>query len=385
MSHTSQAPDHLALAEQVAEEFRQRFLEVVALTDEFCHKHLNDEYQEACRRMAGLMCLPGFPVMQGKPASWASGIAYCVGQVNFLTDPTQTPHMRTEEIARAFGVSVATMQSKARTIREGLNLMPFDPEFTLPSRVADNPLVWMLEVNGLLIDIRHAHREAQVLAFEQGLIPYVPADGVPAHFDWPLARFSGAAEDVDDEPPAPRTDVIYQLKITLEGVEPTIWRRIEVPDCTLDRLHDYIQVAMGWEDCHMHQFIVGKVRFLVSEACDGDEDYDESWTLLSDIVPERSRKFRFMYEYDFGDGWRHEIAVERRAAPEAGVKYPRCVAGERACPLEDCGGAWRYMNLLDAIADPKHEHHDDYMEWCGELDPEAFDAEKTSQTLRRLR
>ena len=101
---------------------------------------------------------------------------YALGRVNFLTDPTQTPHMAAAEIASGFGVSQATMMSKARVIREGLDLMPFHPDWCLPSRLDDNPLVWMLEVNGLLMDIRMAPREAQVTAYENGLIPYVPAD-----------------------------------------------------------------------------------------------------------------------------------------------------------------------------------------------------------------
>lgn len=140
--------------DQIPEPFRERYLEITALSDAFCREHLNDEYRDACRRMAKLLCVPGSPVKQGKAASWACGIVYCVGQVNFLTDPSQTLHMRSEEIARGFGVSPATMQTKARTIRSGLELMDFDPEFTVPSRVPDNSFIWLLELNnGLIIDI----------------------------------------------------------------------------------------------------------------------------------------------------------------------------------------------------------------------------------------
>ncbi len=116
----------------------------------------------------------------------------------------------------------------------------------------------------------------------------------------------------------------------------------------------------------------------------GSDDNNAAEKLLSDIVPERSRKFRFAYEYDFGDGWKHEIAVERHGPPEKGVKYPRCLAGERACPPEDCGGPSGYMDLLAAIADPEHERHDEYMEWCGSLNPAAFECERVTRTLRRL-
>ncbi len=206
----------------------------------------------------------------------------------------------------------------------------------------------MLEVNGLLLDIRNAPREAQVDAYKKGLIPYVPADGRPKNVDWLPIDF-GLAAGAGEEG-MPRTDVIYQLKITLARVEPAVWRRIEVPDCTLADLHYYIQAAMGWQNCHLHQFIVGTERFIDVESFDGEcEDNDECDALLSDIVPERSRKFRFSYEYDFGDGWTHEIAVEHQGPPEKGVKYPRCLAGERACPPEDCGGPWGYVELLAAV------------------------------------
>lgn len=164
------------LLSDVPSEYRERFVEIVALTDEFCDRNLNDEYKAVSRKMAASLCQEGSPVLRGKVASWACGLVYAVGRVNFLTDPHQTPHMKAEEIAAGFGVSPATMHAKNREIQNGLDLMPLDPDFTIASRVDDNPLVWMLEVNGFLMDIRHAPREAQVVAYEKGLIPYIPAD-----------------------------------------------------------------------------------------------------------------------------------------------------------------------------------------------------------------
>jgi hypothetical protein len=146
------------------------------LTDAFCDAHLNAEYKGLCREMAVAVCQKGSPVLKGKTEGWAAGIVYALGRVNFLDDPSQTPHMKSMEIAEGFGVSMATMQAKAKVIREGLNLMPFHPDWSLPSRMDDNPLAWMLEVNGFLMDIRMAPREAQVAAYERGLIPYIPAD-----------------------------------------------------------------------------------------------------------------------------------------------------------------------------------------------------------------
>ncbi len=156
--------------------YTARFADLVRLADAFCGAHLNIEYKELCREMAIAVCQKGSPVLKGKCEGWAAGIVYAIGRVNFLDDPSQTPHMKSKQIAEGFGVSVATMQAKARVIREGLDLMPLHPDWSLPSRMDDNPLAWMLEVNGFFMDIRTAPREAQVAAYEKGLIPYIPAD-----------------------------------------------------------------------------------------------------------------------------------------------------------------------------------------------------------------
>ncbi|MBN2212595.1 MAG: hypothetical protein JW709_14450 [Sedimentisphaerales bacterium] len=163
-------------ANEVDDLYLGLFYDLVMSTDSFCDIHLNDEYKELCREMAVSVCQEGSPVLRGRPESWAAGVVYTLGQINFLTDPDQTPHMTAKQIAAGFGVSVATMQAKAKVIREGLDLMPFDPEWTLPSMMGENPLVWMVEVNGFLLDIRTAPREKQIAAFEEGLIPYIPAD-----------------------------------------------------------------------------------------------------------------------------------------------------------------------------------------------------------------
>lgn len=163
-------------ASDVPAEFRRDFLEIVALTDGFCTASLNDEYQQLCRAMAVAICQAGSPVNRGKRASWACGIVYSVGWVNFLTDPSQEPHVKADEIAKWFGVSMATMHNKSKVIREGLDLVPFDPDCCLRSRLEDNPLVWMIEIDGFIIDMRHAPREMQIAAYENGLIPYVPSE-----------------------------------------------------------------------------------------------------------------------------------------------------------------------------------------------------------------
>ncbi len=164
------------ISHMVPRKFRERFDEIVGLIDAFCDAHLNDEYKEICRNMAEALCQKDSPVLRGKAAGWACGIVYSVGWVNFLSDPSNSPHMTTMQIAQGFGVSEATLMLKSRQIREGLDLVPFDPDFTVASRLEDNPLVWMMKVDGLIIDVRHAPYEFQKSAYDAGLIPYIPAD-----------------------------------------------------------------------------------------------------------------------------------------------------------------------------------------------------------------
>ena len=179
MTDGENVPSNDALRDLMAEvpkAYAARFTDLVGLTDAFCDAHLNSEYKGLCREMAVAVCQKSSPALKGKTEGWAAGIVYALGRINFLDDPSQTPHMKSTEIAEGFGVSVATMQAKAKVIREGLDLVPFHPDWCLPSKMDDNPLVWMLELNGFLMDIRMAPREAQVVAYEKGLIPYIPAD-----------------------------------------------------------------------------------------------------------------------------------------------------------------------------------------------------------------
>jgi len=150
---------------------------IVALTDGFCRNHLDTEYSVLCRKLAGVLARKRpSPLTRGKPESWASGIVRVIGWVNFLGDPSQPHHMKMTDIDKGFGISEATGSAKSMAIRNLLKIHPLDPEWTLPSRMGDNPLVWMLEVNGLLVDIRRSPREVQEVAFRNGLIPYIPED-----------------------------------------------------------------------------------------------------------------------------------------------------------------------------------------------------------------
>ena len=185
----------------------------------------------------------------------------------------------------------------------------------------------------------------------------------------------------------PVTERLYQFKITLLKSWPPIWRRIQVKQCTLDKLHQHIQLAMGWTNSHLHQFKINGERYGDPELIDaGFEDFecvDSTVTKISKVVPQEGRRFQFTYEYDFGDGWEHEVLFEGCLRAEKGGRYPVCIEGERNCPPEDVGGVGGYAEFLEAIADPDNEQHDDFVEWGGNFDPETFAAEKATKKMRR--
>lgn len=174
--------------------------------------------------------------------------------------------------------------------------------------------------------------------------------------------------------------VAYQLKITLAGSKPAIWRRVVVPDCTLGELHATIQAAMGWTNSHLHMFEYRDDRFSDPRFELEAAEYDESQVYLSQLVDDGCKKLR--YEYDFGDDWMHTIQIEKSLDLKPEEKLPKCIKGAGACPPEDCGGVWGYQEFLEAIRDPKHKQHEEMVEWAGEdFDPNHFDLEVTNKVL----
>jgi len=178
---------------------------------------------------------------------------------------------------------------------------------------------------------------------------------------------------------------IYQLKITLRESRPPIWRRFQVrSDVTLAKLHRVIQEVMGWLDGHLHQFIVGRISYGVPDPDDLSGMRDERKMRLDQILSVPGR--RIVYEYDFGDGWEHEIVLEKILSPDPKARYPRCLDGARACPPEDSGGIYGYADFLEAIKNPDHEEHEEMLEWIGgEFDAEAFDLKAVNQSLKSIR
>lgn len=181
---------------------------------------------------------------------------------------------------------------------------------------------------------------------------------------------------------------IYQCKITLCKVSPPIWRRFQVrSDITLSDLHEVLQMVMGWENCHLYEFSYGKQRF--GEPDDeytsaGIEITDSEKVTFGQVIDRVEEKFN--YRYDFGDGWRHEIEVEKIFYPDKALSHPICLEGARACPPEDCGGTWGYEELLEALKNPDHKDHERLTTWVGgHFDPEVFDLEQINKHLKKLK
>ena len=164
----------------------------------------------------------------------------------------------------------------------------------------------------------------------------------------------------------------YRLKVTLRGSRPVIWRRVEVDArVTLFQLHQILQIVMGWTDSHLHQFRRGSTYYGESDPEFGMDRENERRARLREVL--RRPKDRMVYEYDFGDGWEHDIVLEA-IGPATGEKLPvRVLAGKCACPPEDVGGLGGYYRFLEAIQNPKHPEHREMLEWGGDFDPDAFE------------
>ena len=174
----------------------------------------------------------------------------------------------------------------------------------------------------------------------------------------------------------------HRLKVTLEGVEPPVWRRLVVPsEFTLFDLHCAIQVAMGWEDCHLHDFEIKRQRYALPDADDFGSPLDETRASLRDVAGPRAK---IRYQYDFGDSWNHVIVVEK-ILEDTEVAPPICTDGARACPPEDSGGPWGYSEKLQALADPEDEDNEELRDWMGEdFDPERFEIDAINRQLLKV-
>jgi hypothetical protein len=184
--------------------------------------------------------------------------------------------------------------------------------------------------------------------------------------------------------PTGRTDLggsVYQVKVTLKGIKPPIWRRVLLPpEISLERLHHVLQTVMGWTDSHLHEFIIDGVPYGDTSVDTGRDMKNEKRYRLNQVV--LGEKDKFSYIYDWGDYWDHEILVEKIVAHTESMAYPVCLAGRRACPPEDCGGPRGYEELVEILNDPSHPDHEDRFNWLpGDFDSERFDVESVNKAL----
>lgn len=192
-----------------------------------------------------------------------------------------------------------------------------------------------------------------------------------------------------------KSNMLYQLKITLEEIEPSIWRRVLVPaGITFYKLHKIIQATFGWQDYHLLDFDFGDVAvhipdpdYLPGELHRGARELNANRTKIDGLLVERKK---CVYTYDFGDNWRHEVILEKILPAEESRHYPLCIAGARHRPPEDVGGVSGYEEFLRIISDPEHPEHYDYLVWAEKdtdgrkFDPEYFNINEVNQALARL-
>ena len=183
------------------------------------------------------------------------------------------------------------------------------------------------------------------------------------------------------------TPNIYQLKISLNHIKPAIWRSFQVrSDVKLSKLHEIIQIVMGWENYHLYSFHAGGSTY-TDRASVEDDMYGMGYrdglkVKLSEVLSDVGDSI--IYRYDFGDDWEHTIELEKILAPSPGEKYPICIDGARACPPEDCGGAYGYEDLLRVLADPTDEEYEEMKSWVGpHFNPENFDPDIVNIGLPR--
>jgi hypothetical protein len=362
---TIAAPIDDPLLKQIPVDFHFDFVLIAECVDEFCEAHLDDECKAVCRRLLASLCHPSIPLGRGKRESWAAGVVYTLQRVNFLDDPAVEPHIDTKTIAAGFGVSVPTVYAKGKVIRKALDVGPFDADFVLPGTAASEFVEFLAKVT-----------------------PQVAGLDLPM----PLGNLlKGAIREplpvLEAEPP-PAASHGYELQVVLLNTSPEVSRTLRVPDLTFEELHFVLQGVFDWDEGHLHAFECDGFRVVdegeFQERMHEPDDRPEWATRLSQVLPDGGRRMpKFVYVYDFGDNWEHGVKMTRVLHGDEVPEHPMCIEGANAAPPEDCGGPWGYADLCDALADPTHPEHAEAMQWCGPLDPTAFDVEKTNAAIRR--
>lgn len=273
---------------------------------------------------------------------------------------------------------------------EGFGLPPAESEIGEALEVSApsvNQMMKMLERKGLIRRQAGVARSIEILIDRSEIPKWKGKRLSRTVMQWvrtePRIKSSGPASQTQSG----SGQVVYQFKITLKGSKPPIWRRIETLDIPLATFHRAIQTAMGWTNCHLHTFEVDRTRYtdprMLDDGFPDPNEHSYKGITISRLLRDHGPKPRLIYTYDFGDGWEHKVDLEKTTARQSRVRYPRCTAGARACPPEDVGGIYGYAEFLEAIADPEHERHDEFLEWIGgDFDPEAFDLVAINQAMK---
>jgi hypothetical protein len=350
----------------VPQAMAEKFNSIVALTDEFAQQHLNAEYAQLIRQATATLARKRpSPLSQGQAKTWAAGITHAIGMVNFLFDRAQDPHISANDLYEWFGIAASTGQGKSKLVRDTLKMQQFDPNWCLPSRIDTNPLIWMLSVNGFLMDIRQAPLGAQVEAFRKGLIPYIPGQkensaaiaalmqGDPVQDSTPrrIAKTKTASPQTSPTDPA-ALQALYVLEVVLLSgpvtdkflkKHPQVTRTIEIQgDQTLADLHQMIFAAFDREEEHLYEFQLkgqgpndpNADRYgLAMDSQDG-LDIPTAGNVAQTPIGTLGLAVEelFGYWFDFGDDWWHQVMVMAITAPQPKVKYPRITQRIGASP-----------------------------------------------------
>jgi len=320
-------------SEKVPKAMQAKFDSITAITDEFAAQHLNDEYATLIRQATAALCRKRpSPLKSGRDRSWACGISHAIGMVNFLFDPSQTPHISATNLYAWFGVGSSTGQGKSKQVRDTLDMGQLDPDWCLPSKLGDNPLAWMISVNGMILDARSAPPAVQEQLAAAGIIPDAPST-------------TEAAAPALPQSAKPRTviersgDALYILEVDLvEGPvtesfakkNPRMMRIVLIKGKqSLQDLHQILFEAFDREEAHMYEFAVGgtgpddpdRQRYGLAAISGLDYAGDVAQTTLNDLNLEKGEIFS--YTFDFGDNWWHVIEVKevRKTAPKG--DYPK--------------------------------------------------------------
>lgn len=343
-------------SENVPPALQDKFAQITALTDDFAKKHLDDEYAQLIRFATAALCRKRpSPLISGKATTWACGITHAIGMANFLFDSSQTPHISAGDLYKTFGVSASTGQGKSKLVRDALKITQWDADWSRPSTIGDNPLAWMIQVDGLLMDARRAPRQLQAFAFAKGLIPYIYADQDPSGqaqpaSQPPIGTIISIHRNPADPATTPNLDALYTLDVFITSgpvtdkfikKNPTMARTIAIKgDQTLVDLHRIIFKAYDREEEHMYEFQFGGAGPNDPQAkCYGlpmafgsghDPDGDVTQTPIGSLGLSVDEVFG--YWFDFGDSWWHQINVTAIASTVPKGKYPKIIERIGASP-----------------------------------------------------